>query len=399
MRRNILFSCLFACFTLTLAFAQTAPTKPLTIETMFQPGGLGGRGPETEVWSPDGTKLSFVQRDEKGEKGELWYLDPSTGQKNVLVSAAKLAALDPDVTKVKNEREKERLTRYHVAAYIWAPDSKHLLFDSQGQLWMYDLGTQTAVQFTSASEPSGDPKFSPSGNHVAYVRKHNLYVRPATGGDERQLTKDTGDDLLNGDIDWVYAEELAVRSNYFWSPDSKQLVFMHMDESKVPTYPITDWMPTHPAVEQEKYPKVGDPNPVVKLGVVDAGGGKVRWLSLPSDENTYIPRFGWVNDGVVWAEVENRTQDKMDLYFIDAKSGKGKVVLTEETPGAWIDFEHVEVKFLKSKPQFLWPSWRDGNMHIYLYSFDKANPMAADAKLEGQLEKGDYAVLGNSRDR
>ena len=49
-------------------------------------------------------------------------------------------SLDPDVNKVKNEREKERLTRYHVAAYLWAPDSKHLMFDSQGQLWLYDLG-------------------------------------------------------------------------------------------------------------------------------------------------------------------------------------------------------------------------------------------------------------------
>ena len=163
------------------AGAQTAPTKPLTIETMYQPGGLGGRGPETTEWSPDGTKLTFVQRDEKGEKGELWYVDAATGEKKVLVSAAKLASLDPDVNKVKNEREKERLTRYHVAAYLWAPDSKHLIFDSQGQLWLYDLGSETAVQFTSAADPSGDPKFSPDGGHVAYVRKHNLYVRPVSG--------------------------------------------------------------------------------------------------------------------------------------------------------------------------------------------------------------------------
>ena len=92
--------------------------------------------------------------------------------------------------------------------------------------------------------------------------------------DEKQLTHDTGEDLLNGDIDWVYAEELGVRSNYFWSPDGRQIAFLHMDESKVPTYPITDWMPTHPAVDPEKYPKVGDPNPVVKLGVVDADKGK-----------------------------------------------------------------------------------------------------------------------------
>jgi dipeptidyl-peptidase 4 len=376
------------------AHAQNSPTKPLTIEAMFQPGGLAGRAPETMEWSPDGAKLSFIQRDDKGEKGELWYVDTATGEKKVLVSAAKLASLDSDVNKVKNEREKERLTRYHVAAYVWAPDSKHLLFDSRGQLWLYDLGTQTAVQFTSAPDPSGYPQFSPDGNRVAYVRKHNLHVRTVKDNQEKQLTKDGSDDLLNGDIDWVYAEELAVRSNYFWSPDSKQIVFLHMDETKVPTYPITDWMPTHPSVDQEKYPKVGDPNPVVKLGVVDADKSKVKWIELTSDTDTYIPRFGWVRDGVIWAEVLNRLQDKLDLYFVEAKSGKSRLVLTETTPGAWISFNEIEVRFLKSNGQFLWPSWRDGNMHIYLYSFDKQNPMAADAKLERQLEKGDYEVTG-----
>jgi dipeptidyl-peptidase-4 len=380
------------CFAFLPLGAQTA-TKPLTIESLYQPGGLTGRGPETMTWSPDGTRLSFVQRDENGEKGELWYVDAATGEKKVLVSAAKLAALDPDVNKVKNEREKERLTRYRVAAYVWAPDSKHLMFNSQGQLWLYDLGSETAVQFTSASDPSGSPEFSPDGNRVAYVRKHNLYVRTAAGGDEKQLTKDGGDNFLNGDIDWVYAEELAVRNNYFWSPDSKEIVFMHMDETKVPTYPITDWIPTHPSVDQEKYPKVGDPNPVVKLGVVEADKDHVRWLSLGSDEDSYIPRFGWVAPGVVWAEVLNRIQDKLDLYFVDAKTGKSRIVLTETTPGAWISFERIEMRMLKSA-QFLWPSWRDGNMHIYLYSFDKQNPMAGEAKLERQLTKGDFEVLG-----
>src|ERR1700736_2833485 len=85
------------------AGAQSTPTQPLTIETLYQPGGLGGRGPETTEWSPDGSKLTFVERDEKGEKGELWYVDAATGEKKVLVSAAKLASLDPDVNKVKNE--------------------------------------------------------------------------------------------------------------------------------------------------------------------------------------------------------------------------------------------------------------------------------------------------------
>lgn len=367
--------------------------KPLTVETLYQPGGLSGRGPESVEWSPDGTKLTYVQRDEKGEQGELWYMDTTTGERKVLVTAAKLASLDPDVNKVKNEREKERRTRYRVAAYLWAPDSKHIIFDSQGQLWLYDLGSETAVQFTSAGDPSGDPKFSPDGNHLAYTRKHNLYVRPVNGKAERALTKDTGENLFNGDIDWVYAEELGVRSNYFWSPDSKQIVFLHMDESAVPVYPITDWMPTHPSVDEEKYPKVGDPNPVVKLGVADADKGKVKWIALPSDAGEYIPRFGWVSSGVIWAEALNRTEDKMDLYFVDVKSGKSRVVLTETTPGAWIDFEHLEARFLEKSSQIIWPSWRDGNMHLYLYSYDKANPMGAEAKLERQLTKGDFEVL------
>jgi len=379
----------------TPCWAQSSsPVKPLTIEAIYAPGGLSGRGPETFEWSPDGTKLSYLQRDDEGEHGELWYVDVATGEKKVLVSAAKLASLAPDYNKVKDEREKERLTRYHVAAYLWAPDSKHLIFDSQGQLWLFDLATSTAVQFTSAADPSGAPKFSPDGSHVSYVRKHNLYVRPVNGKDEKQLTKDTKDDLFNGDIDWVYAEELAVRSNYFWSPDSKEIVFLHMDETKVSTYPITNLIPTHPTVDNEKYPKVGGANPGVKLGVVDADKGKVRWISLTDDAEAYIPRFGWVRDGVVWAEVLNRNQDKMDLYFVDAKSGKSRIVLTETTPGAWIDFDHVEVRFLKSSDAFLWPNCRDGHMHLYLYSFDRQNPTGADAKLERQLTHGDFEVLG-----
>jgi dipeptidyl-peptidase-4 len=367
--------------------------KPLTIEKIFTPGVITSPGPETLEWSPDGTKLSFVQRDDRGEQGELWYADTATGEKKVLVSAAKLASLAPDYNKVKNEREKERLTRYHVAAYLWAPDSKHLIFDSQGQLWLYDLGNNTAVQFTSAPDPSGDPKFSPDGSRVSYVRKHNLYVRPISGKNEKQLTKDTGDNLFNGDIDWVYAEELAVRSNYFWSPDGKEIVFLHMDETKVPTYPITDWIPTHPTVDNEKYPKVGDPNPVVKLGIVDADKGKAKWILLTNDEDTYIPRFGWVRDGLLWTEVLNRNQDKIDLYFVDAKSGKSRIVLTETSPEAWINVND-DFRVLKSGDRFLWSSWRDGHTHLYLYTFDKQNPLAADAKLEKQLTQGDFEMLG-----
>jgi dipeptidyl-peptidase 4 len=394
-RSFVIALCLFcaSCLLSQSAATQTSPKKPLTLESIFAEGGLTGRPPEAIKWSPDGSKVSFVQRDDAGEHGELWYVDAATGERKVLVSESKLAGLAPDTSKIKNEREKERVTRYHVAAYLWAPDSKHLLFDSQGQLWLYSLDTGTAVQFTSSTDPSEDPKFAPDGNHVAYVRKHNLYVEPISGKEDKQLTNDTDENILNGEVDWVYAEELSVRSNYFWSPDSSDIVFLQMDEKQVPTYPITDWIPTHPKVEQEKYPKAGDPNPVVRLGVIAAKGGKPKWISLTSDADTYVPRFGWVRDGVIWAQVVNRLQDTMDLYLADAKSGKSRKVLTENIPDGWVNVND-DFHILKSGDRFLWSSWRDGHTHLYLYSFDKQNPLSSDAKLERQLEKGDYEVLG-----
>jgi dipeptidyl-peptidase-4 len=397
--KRFLHLALVCCLFTSFAFAQSGK-KPLTIEAIFAEGGITGRAPETIEWSPDSTKFSFVQRDDSGEHGQLWYVDAATGEKKVLVNEVKLGALAPPVGSIKDEREKERITRYHVAAYEWAPDSKHLLFDSQGQLWLYTIENGTAVQITSAPDPSSDPKFSPDGTKLAYVRKHNLYVRPAAGGGEKALTKPTGDaekdeNLLNGEVDWVYAEELEVRSNYFWSPNGKELVYLQMDETNVPTYPIVNWMPTHPNLEMEKYPKAGDANPAVQLGVVGADGGKTKWISLTEDKDIYIPRFGWVRDGLIWAEVLNRAQDQMDLYFADAHSGRSHKVLTETAPAAWINVND-DFKVLKSGDRFTWQSWRDGTSQLYLYSFDKNNPLASDAKVDRQLTKGDFEVLGAS---
>jgi len=375
--------------------------KELTIEDMFQPGGILGRGPENVQWSPDGTKVSFVQRDDTGQHGELYYVDVATGKSAVLVASGKLASLSPPSSSIKDERKKEAAQRYSIAAYHWAPDSKHLLFDSMGQLWYYSLDTGTAVQLTSSNDESGDPKFSPAGDRISYVRKHNLYVRPVDGSSERQLTKDGNDDLLNGEVDWVYEEELYSRSNYFWSPDGKHIVFLQMNEKEVPTYPITDWMPVHATVDQEKYPQPGDPNPGVRLGVVGSGGSKMKWLSTPAsngalplgnDPDVLLPRFGWVRNGLIWAMVLNRVQDRMVLYFVDIDSGTVQQMMTETTD-AWIDMHpEVDLKLLPSGDGYLWTSWRDGHNHIYLYRFRKEDPLGGPAELALQLTHGDWEV-------
>ena len=380
--------------------AQTSPTakQPLTIEAIFAPGGLTGRAPEAVKWSPDSTKVAFIQRDNTGEHGELWYADAATGEKKLLVNTTKLASLAPSLEKIKDDREKERLTHYHIDPYQWAPSSQQLLFNSQGQLWLYIIESGAAVQITSSDGKNSDPKFSSDGKKLAYLRGHNLYVRDIPNGIERALTQErpakegSENNILNGEVDWVYAEELSVRSNYFWSPNREDIVYLQMDETEVPSYPIVNWIPTHPKVDMEKYPKAGDPNPVVRLGVVSASGGKTKWISLGNDRDIYIPRFGWIRDGLIWAEVLNRAQNNMDLYFADAHSGRSRKVLTETTPGAWVNVND-DFQILKSRDRFLWSSWRDGTTQIYLYSFDKADPLASEAKLQRQLTKGDFEVL------
>ena len=389
MTRAIRLSLLFL-FTSGLS-AQTQTQIP-TIEAIFAEGGVTGRAPEALEWSPDNSKFSFIQRDDSGEHGELWCLDANSGEKKVLVSDVKLAALAPPIDHLKDEREKERVTRYHVQAYQWAPDSNHLLFNSQGQLWYFSLENGTAVQITSNPDPADDPKFSPDGKRLAYVRRHNLYVRSLSGVEETALTKDKDENLLNGELDWVYAEELASRSHYFWSPDGKDIAFLQMDETRVPTYPLVDWLPPHAAEDSQKYPRPGDPNPAVRIGVLSAGGGKPKWVSLTDEKDIYVPRFGWVREGLLWAEVLNRVQDKIDLYFVDAHSGRSRKVLTETSPDAWVNVND-DFKLI-GNGRFLWSSWRDGHTHLYLYSFDPQNPWAAEAKLEKQLTQGDFEVLG-----
>ena len=401
------------CWVALLAGMATAQAKPaagkqqLTIEKIFAEGGLTGRSPSNIEWSPDGKKVSFVQRDASGEHGALWYVDASTGKKAILVAEEKLATLAPPVSKIKSEREKTWIERYHVAAYHWAPDSQHLLFDSMGQLWYYSLDIGTAVQITTAPQATGDPKFSPDGKRISYIRDHNVYVRPLeAGAGEKEVTEEANpkikkdqpnagtktEGLLNGEVDWVYAEELDVRSNYFWEPGGKRIAFLQMNEQDVPTYPLTDLLDVQASVDHEKYPKPGDPNPGVRLGVVGSEGGKVRWISPTSDKDIYISRFGWIRDGWLWAQVLNRAQNKLDLYFVNADSGKSRRVL-EETNPQWIEVND-DFQVLKSGDHFLWSSWRTGFTHLYLYSFDKANPLAADAHLERQLENGDYEVTG-----
>jgi dipeptidyl-peptidase-4 len=364
--------------------AQPLPdAKPLTVEAIFARGPLIGQPPEDLKWSPDGRRLTAM------EGGEVVELDPGTGKERVLVSRAQLAA---QAGPTESEVERAHSSRYGKASYLWSPDSTHLLFDSNGHLWLDDLRDGTTSYVGSAGEAaSDDPKFSPNGEFVSFIRYHGLaVVRLKNSGTPMTMVAPVPNAaILNGQVDWVYEEELAARSNYFWSPDSKNLAYLQMDESAVPEYPLTDWIPTHATVNWQRYPQPGDPNPAVRVGVVSAQGGNTVWVDLPiQGGKDYIPRFGWVDAKTLWIETLTRDQKHRNLYFADVATGQAKPVLELADKKFFLDQYDVSV----GEGSIVLTGWPDGHTHLYLYSYDQADPLHATARLERQLTAGDFEV-------
>jgi dipeptidyl-peptidase-4 len=384
LQAALLFSLSASC-----AIAQTAPPGLRTIADANK--NLTGTPPHGIDWSPDGKLLTYIASDDDttGKSSDIVQIEAATGHASVLATAEQLSKLTASAV---NEKDADHRARYGMSAYLWAADSKHLLLDNGGRLWLYDIAAGTGTLIVDTHEGSGDdPKFSPDAKLVSYLHNHNLYVHPvASTGKETALTRDTTDTLLNGEVDWVYLEELDVRSNYFWSPDSKSIAYLQMNEAKVPQYPITDWIPTHATIDSQRYPQPGDPNPAVRVGIVSAKGGKTKFIEVPfSANNDYIPRFGWIDASTIYLEVLTRDQQHLNLYFADAHSGKTRLVYTD-TDSKYLDFS-TDLNILPGG-RFLISSWRDGHTHLYLYSFDEHHPLAADAALTRQLTQGDYEV-------
>jgi dipeptidyl-peptidase-4 len=366
-----------------IPMAAQAPQKPLTVEGIFAHGPLIGTPPSGLTWSPDGKHLTYL------DGGELVDLDPGTGKPHVLVSRAKLATLSGVNS---SETDRDHRERYKMANYLWAPDSSHLMFDSNGRLWMYDLhnGTGVEIGFTGAAA-GDDPKFCPNGEIISFVRNQGIsIVRLRDPGTPTTAVVPAPNPFTyNGEVDWIYLEELETRSNYFWSPDSSRLAYLQTNESQVPEYPITDWIPTHARLDMQHYPQPGDPNPDVRVGVVSAKGGKTVWVKLPIQPGQdYIPRFGWADRNTLWIETLSRDHKHRDLYFADAASGQAHSALELGDDNFVDDNYDISVGF----GTILLTNWTDGHNHLYLYSYDQNNPVASTAKLERQLTKGDFEV-------
>jgi len=230
-------------------------------------------------------------------------------------------------------------------------------------------------QLTNDKDKEVNPTLSPDGNYVAYTKNNNLYTVNLTTKKETKLTTDGSELILNGYASWVYFEEILGRpsqyKSFWWSPNSKNIAYFRSDDTEVPLFTITNADGQHGKMESLRYPKVGDKNPEVKVGMVSPDGGTTTWADFNEKDDQYFGMPYWKPDGntllVQWI---NRLQNNLIIYEVNPTTG-GKKEFYTETQKTWIDLDDNDrIQFLKNGKGFILLSDATGWKHIYYHGMD-----------------------------
>jgi dipeptidyl-peptidase-4 len=382
-RSSTLFVLVFALVQATAVLAQE---KLLTIDDIFDPAkrvNFSGT-PANPRWLKDGIHYIVASKDRTASP-RLLKVNAVTGKSEPFYNSAKMEAALDALSGISKETARRLANQ---TSYQMNPAETGVLINNGNDLFYYEFGSDRAVRLTHNPEEEVGEGFSPDGRMISFVRTGNLYVEDLATQRERALTRDGNAKVLNGRLDWVYQEEVYGRGNfgaYWWSPDSTRLAFLRIDENPVPDFTVVDHIPYEQNVEVTPYPKAGDPNPTVKLGVASAAGGDVRWVDTykyPADD-LLIVRVGWMPDGKkLWYQAQNRIQSFLDLNSANPDDGKSSTMFREQTK-AWVEAVDDGLRYLDNG-SFLWLSDRSGWRHIYHYG--------ADGKLIKQVTSGDWDV-------
>jgi dipeptidyl-peptidase 4 len=362
-------------FLLILLAPVFAQKKPVTVESLHAVKHEED-GPPT--WAPDGKTFLFS----RGTMLRIYDAAAKTSRELVSVEALDAAAIKGSADSPYSWTNRG----VESGGVEFSASGKELLYSTSGDLFLIHVDTGKWQQLTKTPEAEEDAKLSPDGKLVAFRRASDLYTLEIATGKEVRLTHDGSGTLLNGELDWVYPEELDLSTAFWWSPDSKSIAYLQFDISREPVVPHEDVLGVRARYEPERYPQAGENNADVHLGVVPAAGGPTRWLEVGDTRNSYlIARAGWMPDSRnVYVARMNRVQNRLELFSIGVESSMPSAILREADP-YWINFDD-DVRFLKDGKRFLWTSEKDGYRHIYLYS--------NDGKELKQLTKGEWEVRG-----
>lgn len=343
------------------------------------------------TWSTDGNSYTSIE-----EGSIVKYTLPSL-EKSVVVGKEMLNATGQTVPL---KIEGFTLTDDGKRALIYTNSKRVWRQKTRGDYWLLDIGTNSLKQLGKGRPASSlmFAKLSPDGTKAAYVSERNVYVEDLATGTIKKLTDDLGTKkLINGTFDWVYEEEFFCRDGFRWAPDSKRIAYWQLDANKIRDfYMINNTDSVYSQIVPVEYPKVGDSPSPARIGVVDIADAKTTWMAVPGDPaQHYIVRMEWTPDGKeIILQQLNRKQNESKLMLCNPKSGDARTIFSE-TDEAWVgtvnEWSNVSTGWywLEGGKSFLWPSEKDGWMHLYTIS--------TDGKKETLLTDGRYDVISLDR--
>ncbi|RJF35221.1 S9 family peptidase [Pseudoalteromonas gelatinilytica] len=378
-----------------------ATANPLSLEQIYKEKDFKAERSTYFTWLDDGTGYTVLEEresdknnqddkakdDEHGVKGNdiVFYNADGTGRK-VLVSYEKLIP----------KGDKEPLT---VESYQWSKDGKWLMVftngeqvwrsRSRGDFWLLNLETDSLYQLGGENIEAKKlmfAKFSPDSSKVAYVRDNNIYMEKVGSKAVTALTTDGNDTIVNGNFDWVYEEEFTIRDGFRWSPDNKSIAYWQLDTSGVKYFTmINNTDDLYPTLKEFPYPKAGEMNSAVKVGVVSLNDKKTRWAELGGDNrDRYIPRISWAGTGEsLMIQDLNRPQSHNKVWLFDWQKQQLTKIL-EDKDDAFIEWFY-KANWSKDGKFFIWHSERDGWRHLYRVS--------RDGKTVVDLTPGEYDII------
>ena len=366
--------------------AQLAPMPEdgkLTLEQIYSPDF-----DQRLELLPEMPSLNWLDGDrylERGDSaGSYRAIDAATGRASDFLDGERLHQALAALPGIDQEAA-ETIT---AGSLPFTEDHGALLFNHANDLFLVDLsGDMAALRLTHDPAVEVGEEVSPDGGFVSFVRDYNLYLIDVASKQERQLTDGGSSELFFGRLDWVYQEEVYGRGNfkgYWWSPDSKHLTYLKLDESPVREFTVVDHIPIELDTEITNYPKAGSPNPTVELGVVAAVGGETVWIDTDRYQGFehLIVSVSWTPDSErIVFQVQDREQQWLDLNLADPETGEIVTLFREESP-AWVSV--TGEPYWLEDGSFLWLSERTGYKHIYHYR--------ADGELVAQLTDGEWEV-------
>ena len=375
---------------MTLATTLPAHAEKLTLEAITGSAPLSGPTLTRPQIAPDGTRVTFLRgKDRDRNRLDLWEHDIASGQTRLLVDSSVVLPGD----EMLSDEEKARRERQRIAAlsgivdYQWSPDGKALLFPLGGELYFYDLsrsGKDAVRKLTEGGGFATDPRISPRGGFVSFIRERNLWVIDLASGKETQLTRDGSGTIGNGVAEFVADEEMDRHTGYWWAPDDSAIAFARIDETPVPVQKRYEVYPDRTEVVEQRYPAAGDHNVRVQLGVIaPESGATPRWIDLGAEQDIYLARVGWRDPQRLTFQRQSRDQKTLELIETTLASGKQRTLVTE-TSKTWVPLRN-DLRFLRDG-RFLWSSERSGFEHLYIASEDGSKLTA--------LTQGDWMVDG-----